>query len=159
MIAVLTAVVFAATPTVVVQEDGTIVASVVVQAPVALARSRVSDPVWVSRTDGGGTTVTVTGRDGPCLLLDMVTTNVVADIHYATRLCPTAEGVASTLRSADLFTAYATSWRVTPEGTGSRLEYRLFMQTNLLLPQSFIVASSQKGVRDLIERVAAALDG
>lgn len=148
----------AGTPTVVVQEDGSILATVSVRAPVELARSRISDPVWVARTDGSGTTITVTGREGPCLLLDVVSASVVVDVHYATRHCPTAEGVASTLRSADVFTAYSTSWRVTPEGSGSRLEYHFYMRTNLLLPQSFIVATTQKGVRNLIERVAASLD-
>ena len=158
MIGLLVSLALAGSPTVVVQEDGSILATATVRAPVELARSRISDPVWVARTDASGTTVTVTGREGPCLLLDVVSASVVVDVHYATRHCPTADGVASTLRSADVFTAYSTSWKVTPEGTGSRLEYHFFMQTNMMLPQSFIVATTQKGVRNLIERVAAALD-
>ncbi len=152
-------VVLAGAPSVVVQEDGSVVGTVWVQVPPELVRSRVSDPVWVSRTDGSGTTITVAGRDGACLLLDVVTTSVVVDMHYTTRQCPTQEGVSSTLRSADVFTAYTTSWRVIPEGSGSRLEYRLYMQTSLVLPQSFVASMTQKGVRNLLERVGAALDG
>lgn len=149
----------AGSPSSVLLEDGSVLGTVSVRAPPDVARSRVSDPVWVSTTEGGGTRVTVTGRDGACLLIDAVSPTVIVDARYSTRQCPTAEGVLATLRSSNAFTEYTTSWRVMPEGTGSRIEYRLSMKTSLSVPRSFISGTLQKRVQGMMEKVGAALDG
>lgn len=148
----------AATPTVVVHDDGSVVGSVSVRAPVDVARAKVSDPTWVTATDGGSTRVTVTGMDGACHLLESVTPSVIVEVRYATRQCPTSDGVLATLRSSNTFSDYSASWRVRPEGAGSRLEYRLAMKTSLMLPQSFITGTLEKRVMELMEKVGAALD-
>ncbi|MES2641097.1 MAG: hypothetical protein V4850_16535 [Myxococcota bacterium] len=146
-------------PSSVLLEDGSVLGTVSVRAPVDVVRSRVSDPAWVSATEGGGTKVTVTGRDGACLLIDAVTPTVVVEAHYATRQCPTADGVLATLRSSNAFTDYTTSWRVMPDGAGSRIEYRLSMKTKLMVPQSFISGTLRSRVQGLMEKVGAALGG
>lgn len=142
----------------VVLEDGTVLGTVSVRAAVEVARAKISDPLWVTATEGGTTRVTITGLDGACRLLESVSPSVIVDVQYATRLCPTPDGVVATLRSSNTFTSYMTSWRVRAEGTGSRLEYRLALKTSLMLPQSFINGTTQKRVLEMMEKVGAALD-
>lgn len=142
-----------------IQEDGSVIGTVSVKAPVELARSRVSDPLWVSTTEGGGTQIKVTGKDGACLLLESMSPSVIMNVHYTTRQCPTADGVRATLQASNTFTDYSTTWRVVPEGTGSRIEYRLTMKTKLMLPQSFITGTLRKRVQELMEKIGAALGG
>ena len=150
---------FAGPPTAVVLDDGSVLGTASVPAAVDLARSRVSDPTWVSATKNKSTRVTVTARDGACLLLESMSPSVILDVQYATRQCPTADGVVATLVSSNAFTEYTAAWRVVPEGTGSRVEYRLSMKTQLSLPQSFISGTTRRRVQTLMEKVGAALGG
>lgn len=137
--------------------DDTIIGRVSVAAPPDEARRRVSDPAWVSATEGGGTRVAVQGRDGACLLLDAVSPSAILEVRYSTRQCPTADGVRSTLVSSNAFSAYSTSWRVLPEGTGSLVEYRISMVTKLMMPQSWVYGTLRKRVQTLMEKVGGAL--
>ena len=91
------------------------------------------------------------------MLVDQTSPSVFLEVRYATRQCPTADGVRSTLLSSNAFTAYTTSWRVVPEGAGSRIEYRLAMKTKLSIPQSWIYGTLQKRALGLMEKIGAAL--
>ncbi|MCP4870405.1 MAG: hypothetical protein GY898_17005 [Proteobacteria bacterium] len=69
----LPAVAEAGEPTVVIEEDGSITATITVGSAPDVALARVGDPVWVVRTsDDGQTEATVVGPDGDCQLVDFV---------------------------------------------------------------------------------------
>lgn len=145
----------AGAPTASVQGSDTIVASVSLPAPPEVVRERIRDPRWVTRVDGGKTTVTLGARQGDCVLADYVSPNVLKTVTYTVRQCPTAKGFTAELVEANAFSDYGTTWVIEPEGTGTLLRYTLRMTTTLMVPTSWVQSTTRKSVQHLMEAMLA----
>lgn len=134
-----------------------IVAQVSVATPVDQTRARVTDPAWITRVEGGGSETRVVGQDGDCQLIETMSPSVFLAVTYTTRQCPTEDGARASLVTSNTFERYATSWRVVPEGAGSRIEYRLTMVTRLSMPQSWINNTGRKRIEALMKNIQGEL--
>lgn len=118
------------------------------------ALRRLADPTWVRGIDGGGTTVSVTGREGDCLVADYTSPSTLMTVRYTIRQCPTGHGYRSTLVRSDTFSDYLSEWSVAPDGTGSLLTYRVQVAPSLPLPVSFITGTIRRDVLSMMQRFA-----
>ncbi len=140
-----------AAPTVEVRDDNSVVGEVTVKSPIDAVREKVADPVWLAKTDGGGTEVTVLADEGECLKLRHVTPNAIKTVRYTTRQCPTKTGFESVLVESDNFTSYRVEWTLDAREDGSTaLRYLLHFETNMMVPQFIINRQSRKGVEHLL---------
>ena len=129
---------------------------VTVPASVDQVLAKLRDPLWVSRIDNSGTTVTLVEQDGVCAILDSVSVNAIKTVSYRTRHCPTASGSRSTLVSSNAFDAYLAAWTVRPHADGAELIYDLDMKTSLMVPQFVIDRTTRKSVESLLGKLQAA---
>jgi carbon monoxide dehydrogenase subunit G len=127
--------------------------SVSVRAPAPDVRRWLGDPNWVSSVDGGQTSVTITGREGSCLLADYVADHSVMKVTYSVRQCPSSEGHVAVATKSNAFDTYRAEWRVVPEGTGSLVTYRLDIDTSLWFPNSFVTSTTRGAVERLLKRL------
>ncbi len=144
--------------TVVIEDDGSITATVTVGSAPDVVLARVGDPEWVSRTSGDpGTAVTIVGPDGGCQLLDYVSSHPLSTASYRVRQCPVTDGFQTKLVSSDAFSKYQTSWDVQPHATGSTITYRLDLISTLKIPGWMVRRASRKSVESFIANIGAAL--
>jgi len=143
-----------AAPTVHVSDDGAVTGVVELSTSAADLRSRLADPTWLPTISKDGTTVTVAGRAGSCLLVDSASPNPVITVRYRTRQCPTDLGYESTLIQSDQFSEYAASWTITPTPQGSRATYVIRVKSTLWLPEAVV----RRGVRTGIEQMLTNLE-
>lgn len=127
--------------------------SVSVRAAAPDVRRWLADPNWVSSVDGGQTQVTVTGREGSCLLADYVADHSVMKVTYSVRQCPSSEGHVAVATRSNAFDTYRAEWRVVPEGTGALITYRLDIDTSLWFPNSFVTSTTRGAVERLLKRM------
>lgn len=148
---------FAAPPTAVVLPSQGVEGSVSVALPPAEALARLADPVWVRGIDAGTTEVTVTAREGECLVADYRSPSWVMTVTYTIRQCPTGHGyLAKLVRSPD-FAEYESEWSVAPEGEGSRLTYRVQVKPKVPLPLGLITGTIRSDVLEMMQAFEARL--
>ena len=143
-----------ALPTVTVRGTGDVEGVVTLPIPVETLRAKLVDPQFLPRVSGDGTTVTVAGREGDCLILDSVSPSSVVEVRYRVRRCPTATGFHIALVSSPSFDAYSTEIRLSPAGAGTELRYHLRVDPSFPVP-AFVINS---GTRDGIDRLLRGLE-
>lgn len=146
----------AGTPNVEVTPTHAVRGTVTVGASVDQVLAKLRDPLWVSKVDASGTTVTLVSTEGPCSILDSVSVNAIKTVEYRTKHCPTADGTHGTLVSSNAFDSYQATWTVRPHPEGAELTYFLDMQTSMMVPQFIIDRTTKKSVGNLLERLATA---
>jgi ribosome-associated toxin RatA of RatAB toxin-antitoxin module len=144
----------AGAPSATLLDDGTVVGTASVTTAPAEVIRLVADPRWITSIDGGGTQVTVTGREGACLLADYFSPSAFLDVTYTVRQCPTAAGNVSTMVTSNAFHSYRTEWTITPEGAGARITYRLQLDSKLWVPESVVTSTVKKSVERMMQRLA-----
>lgn len=142
-----------AAPSVEMTEDNRFRGTIEVPADVATVRTVIADPVKVSKIDGSGTEVTVLRHEGECLVIQSVTHNPLKTVRYITRQCPTDTGIEGKLVESNAFTHYRNAFVVTPTSTGSKVEYQLDMESNVMVPQFVINSATRKGMENLLSRL------
>jgi len=114
------------------------------------------DPTWEARVAGEDTRVTPLGPDGVCQRVAYVSPNLVQDLHYELRRCPTADGFDSTLVASDGLASYHARWTVRPEGSGCRVDYLVDLTITLwAVPDSLVRAETRRGVAKRLAAIAA----
>jgi hypothetical protein len=145
-------------PTIEMEDDGLVRGSVRVAVSPEVALARISDPRWVTATDGGGTVVDVVGAEGPCTVLDYATDSVVGEVSWTVRQCPVEGGVDQTFLRSGAMKDYQSQWRVTPDGDGVLLTYAVRFEPAMPVPRFVATRAARKGVERMLTTVQAALE-
>ncbi|MFT5680649.1 MAG: hypothetical protein ACI8RZ_001555 [Myxococcota bacterium] len=157
MLAFLLPVALAATPTITVTGNNTIVGEILVAASLADAEAIIADPVKMATIDGT-TNVTQDGMEGSCKRLNFVIPNVVASISYRAKACPQGAGWIYTLISSDDLTEYHSSWSATQEGEQTRIRYEIRTIPSIPVPQFIVTRQSKTAVTGFLTRLGDYLD-
>lgn len=142
-----------AAPTVTMTDDNYFRGRIEVTADPATVRALIADPVKLSQIDASGTQVEVVERQGECVVIKSVSANAIKTVEYKTRQCPTSTGVEGKLVESNAFKAYRNEYVVTPTANGTRIEYQLDMDANVMVPQFVINRATRKGVENLLSRL------
>jgi ribosome-associated toxin RatA of RatAB toxin-antitoxin module len=144
-------------PSAVLTDSGAVVGTVsVTTAPTEMMRL-LGDPTWVAGVGGAGTRVTVKSHEGSCLIADYVSPSSVMEVTYTVKQCPTTTGYVATMITSNAFHSYRTEWKVEAEGAGSRLTYRLELDSKLWVPESLVTSTTRRSVEKLMQRLAEKL--
>jgi hypothetical protein len=132
-------------PKITVEDDGTVVARMMIDAPPAQVRQVIPDV-----QAGTSTNVLSSTRvpDGSCIKIDRRTRGLWDPLEMKTRLCPTDTGWRESLISSDDFNAYSTEWSVRDDNGQSSVQVRVRSEVNLLVPTSMVQSGTIQGLHD-----------
>lgn len=155
-IALLLPLLHAAEPEVRVQEDGSVVARVLVPAPEARVRAVIPE----LQGEGVNSNVLKVRRttEGPCESIQRETRGLYRPLQLQTRFCPTATGWRERLVTPGDFTAYEADWTLRPLADGQTgVELRVMSEVNLMVPRSLQTTGTINGVKETIKALLARL--
>ena len=135
----------AAAPAVVVESDGTVVATVVLDASEAEVRALLADSVAAARLSADVLEATASTH-GRCEQMEISTRGFLRPLTVVTLRCPTADGWRETLLRSDDFTRYVTEWRISTVVGGTRVEHRVNVGVDLPVPE----AAVRQGLLDAV---------
>lgn len=121
----------ASDPTVRVEPDGTVVATVTLAAPEERVRAVLADGVGTSRLSPELLSVSTT-KEGACEVMSKKTRGMLSPFHLRTRRCPTASGWSEILVESDDFRSFASTFELAPAPGGTLVTYRV--RTELAMP-------------------------
>ena len=140
---ILVAIAASAEPTVLVQSDGTVVASAVVAASADAIHAVVDDLEAVRRLSPEVLSVTDLGPTSDrCHHVRRETKGLFRPLHFLALRCRTATGWHEELVESEDFADYTTDWSITPVEGGTRVEYRV--HTSVRLVPASLVAGAVK---------------
>ena len=146
----------AASEPVVTQRDGHRVHGVIhIDAPLRAVRPVLSDPRQIARIDNSGTTVTLRGKEGACLLTHSAVAHPIASIEYVTKVCPIADGFKSTLHASTDLTDFESIWRMRADGARTIVEYEIVTIPDLPIPQFVVDRQTRSAVHSLLLKLQA----
>lgn len=146
----------AASEPVITQRDGHRIHGVIhVDAPLSAVRPVLSDPRRIARIDNSGTTVTLRGQEGDCLITHSAVAHPIASIEYVTKVCPIADGFKSTLHASTDLTDFESIWRMRADGARTIVEYEIMTIPDLPIPQFVVDRQSKSAVRALLLKLQA----
>ena len=149
------AVTWAGEPTSWINDRGGISGTVSLAMSIADAQKFLSDPVRLSRIEGGGTRVVLVATEGVCSVFDYTSPSVMSDIQYRVRQCPQSDGVELKLVQSNTFSSYRARWTISPEGTGTLARYDLDMVVSVLVPDVLLQQTSKRAVYQMLDRILA----
>lgn len=145
-------------PVIRVQDDGTVVGRLRVEAPAPEVRQAISENL----SDARGLTNVLDVRatpDGNCHKVERRTRGLVTPLEMRTRFCPTPKGWREFLVQSDSYTAYNVEWTVEPTAEGSEILLEVHSDVNLYVPTSLITAGTVQGMNEsfaaLLKRILA----
>ncbi len=145
-------------PTMSVEPDGTIVATVEVAATAEAIRGVLDDPMAVSRLSPDVLSTTeVPGAPAGCQRLARETRGLFRPLKMSLQRCRTETGWREELVSSEDFEAYASAWSLTPSATGTRIEYRVRTDVNLPVPRAALTAAIKDAAATTVKNLVAAV--
>jgi len=93
--------------------------------------------------------------DGACVGLSVTSRGLLSPVTLRTRRCPTASGWQETLVTSGVFERFDTAWTVSPEGTGSRVDYRVAVEVPAWVPMSVLHSRLTASVTATMRAVSA----
>lgn len=148
----------AAEPELSVQEDGTVIARVLVQAPEARVRQVIPE----LQGEGVNSNVlnVVRKPKGNCEAIQRTTRGLMRPLELNTEFCPTTTGWRERLVSSSDFTTYEAAWTLRPQADGSTgIEFRVRSEVNLMVPASLLRTGTVNGVKETFTALLARLRG
>lgn len=146
---------WAAEPTVEVKSDGTVVFVTSVPASEASVRAVLVDTAGSLASLFPEVLSVEIQKDGTCEKVHRRTQGMFRPLDLISRRCPTERGWHEELAEVGDFEAYSAEWIVTPEASGTRIEYHARTRIDLPVPQSMVDESVKKaGLRALSNLVA-----
>lgn len=141
-----------------VQPDGdTIRGSLTVAASPAQVRAALADGAALAATSPEVRGATARPA-GACEALHLEVSGLFSPFDVHTLRCPTATGWTETLVESSVFSAWETSWTVTPTADGgARVDYAVRTVLDLPVPASLVRDRTARSVRICLDRVAARL--
>lgn len=143
-------------PTVVVDDDGAVIARVMVDASASTVKAAI--PELQTGTSTNVLTSTVT-RDGSCSSVHRTTRGLYRPLELSTRFCPTAQGWREWLTSSGDFTKYDAEWTVLPTDSGTSIQLRVKSDVNLMVPSSLLTSGTVSGVKETFAALLRKLGG
>ncbi len=143
-------------PTIASATDGTVVANVQVAASVEQVRAALADADTASRLPPEVLEVTSASK-GSCTVIDVKTEGAWSPLEYQGLRCPTADGWHTSLVKSEDFDGLEVTWKVTPNGTGSAIEYRVRTDLAMAVPASLLQPRMEKSARATVLRLVESL--
>ena len=141
-----------AEPVIAKSADGAIEGWVDVSAPPAEVYAVNSDPRAMARIDGSAQVKTE--ADGDCWSVHTHIDHPIASTDYQSRSCADGElAVKQTLTESRTMKYYEARFQVDERPEGSRLHYRIHVQTTLPVPQFVVDRATHKGMGRLLQRL------
>lgn len=132
-------------PQISVQDDGTVVARMLVNASPTAVRSVIPD---VQQGPSSNVLSTEHVADGSCFKIVRRTKGLWNPLTMNTRLCPTSTGWRESLISSDDFNAYETEWSVRDDNGQSAVQIKVKSEVNFLVPNSLVQSGAIQGMRE-----------
>lgn len=147
---------YADEPSVVVQDDGTVLCHVTVEATEAEVRAFLADPVRAAQLSPDVIDVAA-ASDGSCHSMTTKSKGLFRPLVLRSRRCPTDQGWREVLVEAGDFTKFDGQWEISTVDSGTQVVYRLTTGTTLPVPDKVVhqgVARSLKNMlKNLTDRV------
>lgn len=145
-------------PEVSVQDDGTVVGRVLVDAPSDQVRAVI--PQLQSDASASTSVLSVSVHpDADCQAIFRQTRGLWSPFEMRTRLCPTSKGWRETLVQSDDYDAYEVEWTLEPQGTGTLVSMKVKSEIALSVPTSLVRSGQVTGVNEsfkaLLQRLFA----
>ncbi len=134
-------------PEISVQDDGSIVAHMVVSASATEVRSAISEGL----IDVAGLTNVLSVKatpDGECRKVDRTTRGLFSPLTMRTRFCPTPDGWREYLVQSDSYETYSAVWTVKPTAEGSEILLKVRSDVNFYLPDGLMRAGTVQGLNE-----------
>ena len=138
-------------------DDGHVIASTRVVAPMAAARALLSSPERIARGDGRGTQVSSRTEDG-FVVSDVVARSGFKEIEYTSRSCPVAEGFRGTLVASEQLRELEARWTLAEADGQLVIEYDLYVVPRLRISPKIVATLSRGAVRRLVETIGEELE-
>jgi hypothetical protein len=145
-------------PDIRVQDDGSIVAHIVVDASVRDVRKAISDGLVDVQSLTNVLSVK-TSPDGECHRVERTTRGLFTPLAMRTRFCPTPDGWREYLVQSDSYEEYSAVWTVTPTADGSEIMLKVRSDVNFYIPDGLMRAGTVQGLNEtfavLLKRLLA----
>jgi len=146
-------------PQIEVHDDGSVVGTVIIDAPYPEVHRYLEDPERTARLTGDTLEITIQ-RDGSCNDVRRKTRGLFSPLQLHTRRCPTSEGWDEQLAGeSNDFHAYRAQWELSGGGSSTHITYTMYTDVNLPLPRSFIRRNVVTGVRQALEELVRLFSG
>jgi hypothetical protein len=141
-----------------VHADGdTIRGSLIVASSASRVRAALADGAALAATSPEVRAATARPQ-GACEALRLEVSGLFSPFEVHTLRCPTANGWTETLIESSMFSAWETSWTVTPTADGgARIDYAVRTALDLPVPASLVRDRTARSVRICLDRVEARL--
>lgn len=135
-------------------EDGWVVASMTVDAPLDVVRDAIP---WAQHDPSNQSAIlAVEARvEGRCHDLQRTTRGLWHPFTLHTRMCPTKHGWAEELLEKGDYDRYRSRWTLTAVDGGTRIDLRSTYSLSTILPDALVASVSKGGVRDALLAVEA----
>ena len=116
------------------EADGTVVASIELDLPLARVRIALDYEVLHPTASPDVVRVEVLRQRGRCDEVASTVRGGPLELDYTALRCPTADGWQVDLLESDDMTALSVQWQVVEQGTATRLTFRIRSSTNMPVP-------------------------
>jgi hypothetical protein len=146
----------AAEPDFVWEDNGTLRATVVFEAPLAAVKKLLADPVKAMSLSPDVKKVTATAK-GACHEVHVTTTGITDSFQYHALRCPTEAGVKDELISSEDYEVQNSEWVLTAVDGGTRGVLRTRTKLTAWVPERFVKSGVKKGISKMIAAMQGAL--
>lgn len=134
-------------PTISVQDDGSIIARMLVDAPVLDVRRIIPD-VQVDASLYTNVLTVKSTAEGDCRKVHRTTRGLLTPLSMNTRFCPTPTGWREYLVQSEDYSAYDVEWTVEQRGTQAEIAVHVRSDVNLFVPDALVRTGTIQGVNE-----------
>lgn len=145
-------------PDLVWEDDGTLRATVVFDAPIAKVKALLADPKKSVALSPDVKSVDIAPK-GECHQLTVTTTGVTDPFQYVSLRCPTADGVKDEMISSEDYEVQWAVWTLTAQGDKTQGVLRSRTKLKMWVPERFVRGGIKKGVKRTIAAMQENLSG
>jgi carbon monoxide dehydrogenase subunit G len=144
----------AADPQVEMDEAGVVRATAVVSAPPEQVLALLRDPASLHAVSGDEGKMSAVLNAG-CFDVSYELDEVLADVQYTARACPTATGMRSDVVKSNVFRRMYSEWRVREVAGGTELSYEYKAELSLPVPDWMVRKRTKGAIAEMMARVAS----
>jgi hypothetical protein len=144
-------------PVVATGDDGTVTATIHLEAAPDQVRTALADPVAAAHLTPEVLDIHALPTDGGCVLMDVQTTGLWNPMCYRARRCPTASGWRVDLVSSDSFESMHSEWKLVPSASGTDVTLTVHSEIGSI-PDALVEKGTEKSLKNtllaLVKQVA-----
>ncbi len=149
---------FAGDPEFVWEDDGTLRATVLFEAPLADVKKLLADPIKSIGLSPDVKKVTATAK-GDCHQVVVTTTGITDPFQYTALRCPTATGIKDELVASEDYEIQNSEWVLKAVDGGTRGVLRTRTKLTAWVPERFVKSGVKKGIGKTIAAMQKVLAG